>query len=179
MNKSLHMTFILACLYISQVLMGCASNITEYNQTEPKFDMTTFFDGKLSAYGMVQDRSGKVIRRFEADLVGRWQGDTGVLEEDFLYDDGEEQRRVWHLKKHDGQFYSGTADDVVGLASGQAQGFAFNWHYTLAINVDGKVWNIDLDDWIYQLNETRLMNRTVMTKWGFKVGEITLIIEKH
>ena len=71
------------------------------------------------------------------------------------------------------------ADDVIGTATGQAHGFAFNWHYTLAVKVDGEIWNIDLNDWIYQLNETRLINRTEMTKWGFKVGEITLIIEKH
>jgi len=178
-KKTLLFTLIFVFIFMLPILSSCSTTITEYSHTTPKFDMATFFNGPLTAYGMVQDRSGKVIRRFEADLVGSWQGGVGILEEDFLYDDGEEQRRVWYLKKHDGQYYSGTADDVVGSASGQAQGFAFNWHYTMAINVDDKVWNIDLDDWIYQLNETRLINRTVMTKWGFKVGEITLIIEKH
>ena len=162
-----------------QLLIGCASNITAYSHTAPTFDMATFFDGKLRAYGMVQDRSGKVLRRFEADLFGTWQGTLGKLEEDFLYDDGEQQRRVWILEKHSNGHYTGTADDVIGTASGQAHGFAFNWHYTLAVKVDGEIWNIQLNDWIYQLNETRLINRTEMTKWGFKVGEITLVIEKY
>ena len=35
-----------------------------------------------------------------------------------------------------------------------------------------------LNDWIYQLDESRLINQTEMTKWGFKVGQITLVIEK-
>jgi hypothetical protein len=64
------------------------------------------------------------------------------------------------------------------VATGQSAGYAFNWHYTLAIDVNGKTWNINLDDWMYQLNDSRIINRTIMTKWGFKVGEITLIIEK-
>lgn len=172
-------TILLSCFLSIPLLVSCTSNITEYSQTTPQFDMATFFNGELSAYGMVQDRSGKVIRRFEADLLGTWNGEKGILEEDFLYDDGEKQRRVWNLTKLNDTQYIGLADDVIGTATGQAQGFAFNWHYTLAVKVDGEIWNIDLNDWIYQLNETRLINRTEMTKWGFKVGEITLVIEKH
>jgi len=144
------------------------------NQTE----MKTFFDGKLAAYGMVQNRNGEVIRRFRADLIGSWEGNKGLLEEDFFYDDGETQRRVWNLVKHGNNQYSGVASDSVGEATGESQGFAFNWRYTLAIEVDGTTWDIDLNDWIYQLDDSRLINQTEMTKWGFNVGQITLIIEK-
>ena len=160
------------------MLSGCNSTLSDYTSTAPTFDMKSFFDGELNAYGMVQDRSGKVIRRFSADLVGTWQGDNGTLEEDFYYDDGETQRRVWLLTQHSDGSYSGTASDVIGSAFGRSQGFAFNWHYILAIEVDGKVWNISLNDWLYQLDDHRLINRTQMTKWGFNVGEITLVIEK-
>ena len=140
--------------------------------------MQSFFNGKLRAYGMVQDRSGKVIRRFHADLLGSWKDKNGTLEEDFYYADGETQRRVWSLSQQDDGSYIGTASDVKQQAHGRAQGFAFNWHYTLALEVDGKIWDIDLNDWLYLLDNSRLINRTEMSKWGFKVGEITLIIEK-
>ncbi|MDP6969432.1 MAG: DUF3833 domain-containing protein [Gammaproteobacteria bacterium] len=160
------------------LLYSCGTVPGDYKSTTPEFDMALFFNGKLKAYGMVQDRSGKVIRRFHADLTGTWQGDKGRLEEDFWYDDGATQKRVWNLTKHPDNHYSGTADDVVGVATGHSQGFAFNWHYTLTIDVNDTAWDISLDDWMYQLNESRIINRTSMTKWGFKVGEITLIIEK-
>jgi hypothetical protein len=111
-------------------------------------------------------------------LIGQWQGNKGTLSEDFYYDDGETQRRVWLLTKNSDGSYSGTATDVTQDAFGYGQGFAFNWHYTLAIEVNGKSWQIDLNDWLYQLDDSRLINRTEMTKWGFKVGEITLVIEK-
>jgi outer membrane biogenesis lipoprotein LolB len=160
------------------MLSGCAATLPDYTSSVPEFDMQSFFNGKLSAYGIVQDRSGKVIRRFHADLIGQWQGNKGTLSEDFYYDDGETQRRVWLLTKNSDGSYSGTATDVTQDAFGYGQGFAFNWHYTLAIEVNGKSWQIDLNDWLYQLDDSRLINRTEMTKWGFKVGEITLVIEK-
>jgi len=159
-------------------LVGCSATISDYKSTTPEFDMKTFFDGKLDAYGMVQNRNGEVIRRFRADLIGSWEGNKGLLEEDFFYDDGETQRRVWNLVKHGNNQYSGVASDSVGEATGESQGFAFNWRYTLAIEVDGTTWDIDLNDWIYQLDDSRLINQTEMTKWGFNVGQITLIIEK-
>ena len=165
-------------LAVCTLINGCGAVPSDYQSTTPEFDMAEFFNGKLKAYGMVQNRSGKVIRRFYADLTGTWQGDKGRLEEDFWYADKETQRRVWILNKHPENRYSGTADDVVGVASGQSEGFAFNWHYTMAIDVDDTTWDISLDDWMYQINDSRIINRTTMTKWGFKVGEITLIIEK-
>ena len=84
-------TIYLSCFLLIPLLMSCTSNITQYSQTTPQFDMATFFNGELSAYGMVQDRSGKVIRRFEAELLGTWNDERGILEEDFLYDDGEKK----------------------------------------------------------------------------------------
>lgn len=164
--------------FIWLLFTGCSAQLSDYEQSTPSFDMQDFFNGKLKAYGMIQDRSGKVLRRFEADLSGSWQGNEGILDEDFYYDDGEIQKRLWRLTKHPDGHYTGTASDVIGTASGHATGYAFNWHYTLAITVDGRNWNINLNDWLYQLDNKRLINRTEMKKWGFKVGDITLMIEK-
>jgi hypothetical protein len=166
---------LLTCVLLS----GCSSKLSDYVSTKPEFDLKSFFNGELSAYGMVQDRSGKVMRRFHVDLIGQWKGNHGTLEEDFFYDDGETQRRVWSLNKQTDGSYIGTAPDVTHQAIGRSHGFAFNWRYTLNINIDGDTWDIDLNDWLYQLDSSRLINRTEMRKWGFKVGEITLVIEKN
>lgn len=165
-------------LLLTAFISGCSSTLSDYEATRPEFNMQEFFTGKLRAYGMIQDRSGKVLRRFHADLTGTWNGNSGTLDEVFYYDDGEEQLRKWSLTRRPDGLYVGTADDVIGEASGRSNGFSFNWRYTLAIKVDGQIWNIDLNDWIYQLDKNRLINRTQMTKWGFNVGEITLLIER-
>jgi len=165
-------------IFYTTLLAGCKATIVDYQGTQPAFEMNEFFDGELRAYGMVQSRSGKVIRRFNATLSGSWNGDAGVLDEHFVYDDGETQQRIWNLQKLPNGQYQGFANDVAGAAYGNSRGFAFNWHYTLLIEVQGKAWKIDLNDWIYLLDKKRIINRTVMKKWGFKVGEITLFIEK-
>lgn len=169
----------MALLLVPIILAGCSSKISDYALNQPKFDMQTFFNGKLRAYGLVQDRSGKVIRRFHVDLLGKWQNNHGILEEFFYYDDGETQQRTWSLTKQADGRYVGSASDVIGKAVGQSQGFAFNWQYTLTINVDNESWDIHLNDWLYQLDDSRLINRTQMSKWGFNVGKVTLIIEKE
>lgn len=164
---------------LSFLLMSCGgASLKQYDKTSPEFKLEEFFNGPLKAYGMVQNRSGEVLRRFSADLTGEWDGNQGTLYEMFYYDDGEQQERIWYLEKLGPNEYSGTADDVSRPASGYTEGFAFNWQYTLAIPVDGTVWNIDFDDWMYLLDDQRLINRAEMKKFGFRVGEVTLWIEK-
>jgi hypothetical protein len=160
-------------------LTACSTSMKYYRETQPKFDMQQFFNGKLTAYGMVQNRQGEVIRRFRVDMVGSWEGNRGTLDEQFYYHDGEQQQRIWHIEKTlDGRFI-GNADDVVEPAQGRNEGFALNWKYSLKINIDGDFWEIDFNDWMYLIDEHRLINRAEMSKWGFKVGEVTLWIEKH
>lgn len=158
-------------------LLGCSTTIDDYSGVEPKLDLSQFFNGHLEAYGIVQDFKGKVTRRFKADILGHWQGNQGVLDELFIFDDGEEQQRCWRLQKN-GQQYSGTAGDVIGEASGRVAGNALNWRYRLAVPVDGKVWHIDLNDWMYLVDESNLINRAKMMKFGLEVGQITLYIRK-
>ena len=160
-------------------LSGCAAKVSDYEGESPKLDLREYFNGPVRAWGMVQDRSGKVIRRFEVEMVGRWEGDTGVLEEDFTYNDGEKQRRVWTFRRIDDGRYTGTADDVVGEATGEIYGNALRWRYVLEIEVDGRTWNINFDEWMYLLDEQTLFNRTVMKKFGLRVGEVTLFFLKQ
>ncbi|MCH9692523.1 MAG: DUF3833 domain-containing protein [Gammaproteobacteria bacterium] len=170
--------FINSYLLIAVILSGCSVTLNDYASTQPQFDLKEYFNGQLKAYGIIQNLSGKVIRRFTVDLHGLWTGDSGVLKEVFTFDDGELQHRIWHLERLSDGSYQGTASDVIGTAIGHSLGFAFHWRYALQIDLNGKKWTINLDDWLFQLDNTRVINRTQMTKWGIKVGEITLIIEK-
>lgn len=170
---------VLVAAMAALALGGCSTaSIDDYRGTRPTFDLKSYFDGPVTAQGTFQDRSGKVIRRFTVQMNASWQGDTGVLDEHFSYDDGEKQRRVWTLKKLPDGRYTGTADDVVGQASGRTEGFALFWDYTLRLPVDGTVYEVRFDDWMYQLDERTVLNRSVMSKWGIKLGEVTLFFRK-
>ncbi len=170
-------SLIALALPVLLMLPGCASSIDDYRGETPALELDSFFSGRLVAYGMVQNFSGKVTRRFKADITGDWQDGIGTLDEQFMFSDGERQSRCWRLVK-EGNRYRGTAEDIVGEALGEVQGNALNWRYTLQVPVDGKVWNIALDDWLYLIDENNLINRTRMKKFGLPVGELTLHIRK-
>jgi len=160
-------------------LSGCASqDIQQYATEKPVLDLAEYFNGKVIAHGVFQDRSGQVVRRFVVDMQGTWNGNQGVLDEHFTYSDGSKDRRIWRLTKHADGRYSGTADDVVGPASGQAVGNAFYWTYTLRLPVDGKTYDVRFDDWMYLVDERVMLNRATMSKFGVRLGEVTLSFQK-
>lgn len=158
---------------------SCATKITAYEATQPEMKLEEFFDGELYAYGIVQNRFGQVQKRFTVDMLAYWEGNVGILEEDFFYADGTTDRRVWRLVKEGEGVYTGTASDVSKDAAGLTKGFAFQWGYQLEVPIDGKVWTFTLNDWMYLVDEKRLVNRAEMKKFGLVVGEITLVIEKQ
>ena len=168
----------LLCLLIVLV-SGCSRvMLDEYQGTSPALDLKTFFNGELVAYGILQDRSGRVTRSFTATIDASWSGDQGTLVEHFLFDDGEEQDRTWQLSYHGDNRYSGIAGDVVGTATGQTSGSVFNWRYQLEVpRGDGSI-VLNLDDWLYLVEKNHLINRTKLRKFGFRVAELTLVIEK-
>ncbi len=157
------------------VLAGCASpQVADYSAERPLLDLREYFNGTIDAWGIFSDRSGRVVRRFTVVMTCSWTGDDGVLDEAFTYSDGSTQRRVWRLKKLPDGRYTGRADDVVGEAVGQARGNAFQWAYTLSLPVDGKLLEVQMDDWMYLMSDRVMLNRATMSKFGVRVGEVTL-----
>jgi len=164
----------------SLLLLGScgAIPVAEYSQTSPALDLRSFFDGNLNAFGLLQDRSGRMTRRFTATLHGSWQGETGTLVEHFVFDDGEQQDRTWILQHTGNGYYIGTAGDVVGSAKGATGGAVFQWAYQLNVPWRNDSIVVNLDDWLYLVDSRHLINKTILTKFGFRVGELTLVIEK-
>jgi hypothetical protein len=107
-----------------------------------------------------------------------WVGDVGTLDESFVYSDGTTQKRVWTLKKN-GDKYIGTASDVVGEAVGEASGNALRWRYVMALPVDGKVYNVDFDDWMWLVDDKVMLNKSTMSKFGFRLGDVILSFTKQ
>ncbi|MFO1339801.1 MAG: DUF3833 domain-containing protein [Burkholderiaceae bacterium] len=179
MNLGRFMHRLAGLALVASLLAGCAGPTpADYARETPVLDLKSYFDGPLKAHGIFTDRSGKVVRRFTVDLVGRWDGDEGVLEEDFRYSDGQTQRRVWRLHRAADGRYTGRADDVVGSAEGQARGNALNWRYTLSLPVDGRAWDVDFDDWMILVDEHVMLNKARMSKLGITLGEVTLSFHK-
>jgi hypothetical protein len=161
------------------IMTGCSSDISDYKESNPKFDIKNYFTGNVIGWGMVQDYSNKVTRRFCVELSGTWVNNQGKLAEVFYFDDGEVSYRTWLLTKLSNDMYTGSAEDVVGLAKGIQSGYAFQWQYTLLVPIDEETYQFDMDDWMYQVDEHRVFNRTTMNKFGLKAAEITLFFDKN
>src|SRR5512137_237371 len=161
------------------LLSACAGpRVDDYAAEKPVLDLKTYFNGELVAHGVFSDRSGKVVRRFEVQMTGTWSGSQGTLDERFTYSDGKTERRVWRLTDEGNGRWSGRADDVVGVAEGRAAGNALNWRYTLRLPVDGSVYEMQFDDWMFLMDERVMLNKAVMSKFGIRLGEVTLAFRR-
>jgi hypothetical protein len=170
---------LLVIAFLSWMLVACSSpSIDQYANNEPKFDVTEFFNGKLTAHGILKDRSGNVIRYFNADLVGSWEQGVGTLDEWFVFDDGERQRRTWTLTPQGTNAYSATAGDVTGTGQLRTSGNALFMNYVLQIPYDGDTLEVAVDDKMYLVNPTTVINESILTKFGFEVGYLTLVIQQ-
>ncbi len=168
------------CLLAAPLLLAaCASpDVNDYAAEKPALDLRQYFKGPMTGYGIFTDRSGAVKARFVVKMVGTWTGEQGVLEEDFVYSDGRKERRVWRLTHLGNGRYSGRADDVLGEAIGQQAGNALRWAYTLKLPVDGKVYEVQFDDWMYLVDDKVMINKAEMRKFGIRLGEVTLAFTK-
>ena len=159
---------------------GCASPVpADYADQRPLLDLKRYFDGDVTAHGLFTDRGGRVVRRFTVAMDCRWQGADGVLDERFTYSDGRTERRVWRLREEAGGRYTGTADDVVGTAEGQVAGNTFQWQYTLKLPVDGRVVEVQFDAWMFLIDDRTMLNKARMSKFGVRLGDVTLAFTKR
>lgn len=162
------------------MLSGCFSHSVDYYQEgQPKLDIKDYFNGPIKAWGVVQDWRGRVVRKFDIEMVGRWEGDEGTLEEHFNYYDGETQQRTWKIKKLSDNRYQGTAGDILDKATGEQSGDSVNWHYVMDLPVDGSTYRIKFDDWMWLMNDGVLINRSYLRKFGLTVAELTIFMQKQ
>ncbi len=170
----------IAVVLLAAGLAGCAAVKPEsYRAEKPELDLARYFQGNIDGWGMVQERSGKVLRRFHVVIEAKWEGDTGTLDESFDWSDGKKEKRVWTVRKLADGRYTGTAGDVVGEAAGVAAGNALQWVYVLQLPEDQGGWKVDVDDWMYLVDEATLLNRSTIGKFGIRFADITIAFRKR
>ena len=162
-------------------LASCSGkpSLDDEKLSDREFRLEQFFAGKTKAHGQFQDILGNVSRRFEVDITGAWDGRLLTMVEDFTYADGSEEQRIWKLTKTGSNTWSGTAGGVIGDAFGETRGDTFNWGYKIDLPVPNGTMRVVFDDWMWQLSDTRVLNRAYMSKYGFPLGEVVIYFEKE
>ncbi len=140
----------------------------------PRFEPDKFFAGPTRSWGVMESRSGKPKSRFRTEMMGVRDGQDLVITQDFTFEDGRKQQRVWRLRRIDDHRYEATANDVVGVSVGQAFGNTFHWKYTVALRPGNRLANVHFELWMYLAADGETMiNRVVIRKLGIILAETT------
>lgn len=151
--------------------------------SDRELDLEVFFDGRTVAYGQFQDIFGTVRRRFEVTIDGSWDGDVLRLVEDFVYEDGATEQRIWTLTKTGPESWQGTAPGVEGVATGEERGDTFNWRYTIDLPIVSsdsatETLKVSFDDWMWLLSDDRLLNIAFVKRFGVDIGQVIITFER-
>lgn len=152
--------------------------IDDFSGKGPRLVIEDYLNGKLSAWGLFQDRFGVVRRQFRVDIDGTFDGRALTLTEDFAYDDGETERRVWTVQRTGPDRLVGTADGVIGQAQGRTAGNALHWRYDFDLRIHGRKTRVRFDDWMFLQGDGVLINRATVSKLGVRLGEATIFFKR-
>ncbi len=161
------------------LMISCSGNkLSGYKDNTPKLDLRTYLNGKTKAWGVLE-KGNKITRRFTVEMETTWKGNEGVLKEYFTFDDGEKSERVWYISYSNDDTFTAKAADVIGIAKGKQAGNALQMKYVLDLKVGNKNYHVSLDDWMYQLDEKTLLNKSEIKKFGFTVAKLTIFFQKQ
>jgi hypothetical protein len=177
------MRLILAAAFILVAACTGKPSFDDPSLSDRKLNLEEFFDGELTAYGQFQDVLGTVRRSFVVTIAGDWDGERLRLVEDFVYEDGSTEQRVWTLTKTSDDDWVGTAPGVIGEAVGIEGGDRFNWRYEIDLPIpsatgETETMRVTFDDWMWLLSDNRLLNLAYVKRYGLDVGVVTISFEK-
>ncbi|WP_299601624.1 DUF3833 family protein [uncultured Tateyamaria sp.] len=137
-----------------------------------QFDVRTHLNGPIICEGVIFGPTGRVSSRFIGEFDCKWEGNTGVMDEVFTYDDGSTQTRAWRLTiGNDGNIVA-RADDVVGDGTGQQTGSSVQLKYKFRLPEESGGHVLDTVDWMYLAPNGTIVNRSQFRKYGIKVAEL-------
>ena len=170
----------LAALLAVIIVAGCVGKpaLEDQKLSSRDFNLEEYFDGRVVAKGQFQDVFGTVRRRFDVVIDGTWDGETLRLVEDFTYEDGSEEQRIWTLQKTGPETWRGTAPGVIGDAVGEERGDSYNWKYRIDLPVPDGTLRVRFDDWMWLIDDRTVLNRAYMKKFGADIGEVIIFFEK-
>lgn len=140
----------------------------------PRFAPEVYFAQRLEAYGVFVDRFGTIRRQFNVAVKGTRTSDGFILDEDFLYDDGETEARRWVVTALGDGRYRGECADVIGHAVGKCTDNMLSWRYGFRLNMYGRKVTVRFDDVMVLQAGGVMVNRATVSKAGVRLGEVLL-----
>ena len=167
------MKMYLLCLL--SLLGGCAAPLrpAAFATTAPAFDPLTFWTGRTSSWGVIENRDGSPTAIVTTSTVGTLEGPDTLHLIQHVTTGGKDTLRDWRLRRLGNGQFEATANDMPTPARGQASGRTFHWTWTLATKPGNPLLNVQMEQWMYLADNGTLMNRTIITKLGVRLAEVS------
>ncbi len=144
-----------------------------------RFELTSFFEGRTKAWGIFEDRFGRLRRRFDVVMHGAWRDGLFQLDEEFVYETGEQESRRWLVQPGEHGRFTATCPDCVGTAIGKCDDHSVRMRYRFRLKIQGREFVVSFDDRIYRMGDDIAVNRATMSKWGVTLGELSLFFRRE
>ena len=163
------------CLCALLLVVGCAAPLKPeaFASTEPAFDPVTFWTGRTASWGVVENGDGAPTSVVKTTTEATAEGADGLYMVQHVITGGKDTVRYWHMRRLGGGQFEATANDMVGTARGRASGRTFHWSWRLATRPGNALYNVRLEQWMYLADNGTLMNRTIITKLGVRLAEVS------
>ncbi|MBK5928217.1 DUF3833 family protein [Rhodobaculum claviforme] len=153
-------------------LAGCARIPASPSGPLAPITLDSAFVGRSVGAGVFRVSLTGTERRFTARLDGRMRGDRLTVVEDFLYDDGEENRLTWVFDRTGPGRWTGRREDTVGEAEVIETGTEVRLSYLADFRSGADVTRLGFEDVIYFGPDGRVINEAIVTRWGLPVGRV-------
>jgi hypothetical protein len=144
----------------------------DYAGSGPGFDIRKHLNGPILCEGIVYGPTGRVASRFVGDFEAHWEGNTGIMVEEFRYDSGATQSRRWTFRLGNDGSILAEAPDLVGPGHGMQLGSGVHLRYRIRLPEDSGGHVLDATDWMYLMENGAIMNRSQFRKFGIPVAEL-------
>jgi hypothetical protein len=163
------------CFVALFTFAGCAAPLGPhaFADTRPTFNPVVFWTGHTSSWGVVENRDGAPTEIITTSTDGTPEGDGGLHMVQHVTTNGKASVRDWHIRRVENNEFEARANDVVGTARGSPSGRTLHWTWTLAAKPGNALYNVRMEQWMYLADNGTLLNRTIVTKLGVRLVEIS------
>jgi hypothetical protein len=163
------------CLLALLLSTSCAAPLgpQAFSTTTPAFDPIAFWSGRTASWGVIENRDGSPTAIVTTSTESTPDGRDSMNMVQHVMTGGKDTVRTWHMRRLGNGQFEATANDMVGSARGTASGRTFHWTWTLATKPGDSLRNISMEQWMYLADNGTLMNRTIITKLGLRLAEVS------
>ena len=145
-----------------------------------KLVLEDFFNGSMTATGVFNNTRDGSKRGMKVAMRGVWDGKALTLREDFVYSDGERDRKTWVFTKTGKGRYVGTREDVIGTADVYGDGDAVRLSYVARVKTAaGGSYDVRFNDVLKLVGPKQVLNTAEVTYFVLGVGNVELNIRKR